>query len=529
MDSSFASFFGKGKADSSSSSKPQPVVRKVRRPVPSKASSAQPTKSKPVPPTPRKAATPKPIQTASRITQNGNRSTSSAPAPDRDLQRPAKSRSNEVRESHKRKSASPAMPVFGSDSEGDSGEDIGAIRGGPLKRAKIGEGDFVDNKRIVRDKKNWSEDGTASSFPLMHGADLTSKEPAGKTLPAFDGDTEDVAEISLQYPSASQRERFQLLTPKVNDGYKPTDDIIETTRAILTHFLPSEISNTCLDSSTGVPFRLTRSLNHKDVATFNSAIDEFNSLVQRSRTEGSIAEVLDEMKKVPLRLVDRILNQVYVRTVSPRVEILRKYQPFSNNTYGELLSPFCSEIFRKTRLDSSSVFLDMGSGVGNVVLQAALETGAESYGIEIQPNACELAGAQASEFPARCRMWGIAPGSVHLLQGDFMDNEELRTILPRADVILVNNQAFDPELNMSLTYLFLDVKEGARIVSLKDFANGKLNERTRDSVVNSLDTRKETYYSTGVSWKSDGGDYFIAVKDSKRILRFMQENERRRG
>ena len=314
----------------------------------------------------------------------------------------------------------------------------------------------------------------------------------------------------------------------MNDSYRPTDDIIETTRAILTHYTPTEISKACLDSSTGIPFRLTRSVNHKDLATFNSTINELNSLVQQSRTDGSTAKVLDDMKKVSLRLVDRILNQVYVRTVSPRVEILRNYQPFSNNTYGELLSPFCSEIFRKTRLDSSSVFLDMGSGVGNVVLQAALETGAESYGIEIQPNACELARAQASEFPARCRMWGIAPGSVHLLQGDFMDNDELRAILPRADVILVNNQAFDPQLNMSLTYLFLDVKEGARIVSLKSFATGKLNERTRDSAVNSLETRKETYYSTGVSWKSDGGDYFIAVKDSKRIVRFMQEKEIRR-
>ncbi|CAG8627027.1 7573_t:CDS:2, partial [Scutellospora calospora] len=45
-----------------------------------------------------------------------------------------------------------------------------------------------------------------------------------------------------------------------------------------------------------------------------------------------------------------------------------------------LLPDFVSEILRKTRLNHEQVFVDLGSGVGNVVLQAALEIGAESWG-----------------------------------------------------------------------------------------------------------------------------------------------------
>jgi hypothetical protein len=43
---------------------------------------------------------------------------------------------------------------------------------------------------------------------------------------------------------------------------------------------------------------------------------------------------------------------------------------------------------------------------------------------------------------------------------------------------LVNNEVFPPSLNVDLTHLFLDLKEGAKIVSLKPFVpeTFKMNE-----------------------------------------------------
>lgn len=41
---------------------------------------------------------------------------------------------------------------------------------------------------------------------------------------------------------------------------------------------------------------------------------------------------------------------------------------------------------------------------------------------------------------------------------------------------LVNNEVFSPELNDSLKYMFLDMKETAKIVSLKPFANESLRK-----------------------------------------------------
>ena len=292
---------------------------------------------------------------------------------------------------------------------------------------------------------------------------------------------------------------------------------------MLTHYLPQKQRKALLNESTGIPFRLTRALNRRNRPEYLSIISEFNSILLESRTDGSIAKALDDKFSIPLPLVERILNQVYVRTVSPKVEKLREYKGFSDNTYGELLPPFCSQIFRDTRLDSTSVFLDLGSGVGNVVLQAALETGCESHGIEMMENPCKLARAQAVEFPARCRIWGLKAGSIDLLQGDFLEDGRVAGLLQRADVILINNQAFQPELNDTLTRLFLDMKEGARIVSLKSFVptGWKLTERTRDSIIGVLEVVGKEYWTGCVSWKPEGGEYYVATKDSSRIERIL--------
>ncbi|MBN6743433.1 hypothetical protein JKG47_23855, partial [Acidithiobacillus sp. MC6.1] len=80
----------------------------------------------------------------------------------------------------------------------------------------------------------------------------------------------------------------------------------------------------------------------------------------------------------------------------------------------ELLDSVISKILKETKLMSDQVFLDLGSGVGNVVLQAALEVGCESWGCEMMKNAYTLADRQKEEFQARCRLWGGKPGRVRL-------------------------------------------------------------------------------------------------------------------
>ena len=76
---------------------------------------------------------------------------------------------------------------------------------------------------------------------------------------------------------------------------------------------------------------------------------------------------------------------------------------FSSNVYGELLPPFLSMVFSNAELGPGDLFIDLGSGVGNCVLQAAVECGCTCHGVEIMTNASDLAVEQARELIERSK------------------------------------------------------------------------------------------------------------------------------
>jgi hypothetical protein len=128
--------------------------------------------------------------------------------------------------------------------------------------------------------------------------------------------------------------------------------------------------------------------------------------------------------------------------VGPRIKELRKYETWTSEVYGELTPRFVSEIIRVSGLGPGKQFMDLGSGVGNVVLQAALESGCEAYGIEINPAPAEIAKGFQEQFEMRCKMWGVCAGSVELEEGSMLESRRVDELLPKADVVLVNNKVF---------------------------------------------------------------------------------------
>ena len=321
--------------------------------------------------------------------------------------------------------------------------------------------------------------------------------------------------------------RYQAVAPIQSDDFTALEDIREVIEVIIDNYLPTSKVEALKDDSSGLLRRLKRATDRCAGSDYIVLIQEWNGILARLIKDRTIGRVLDNMKCLDLRLIERILTQTYSRTVSPRVGLLRQYENGTDNVYGELLPKFISDILKKdTRLKSDQVFVDLGSGVGNVVLQAALEVGCESWGCEVMENACDLAELQEKEFRARCRLWGLAAGDVHLERGDFLENAAIAQVLQRADLVLVNNQAFTPELNEGLISLFLDLKEGCQIVSLKSFVpNGhKITSRNQDRASNVLDVVEKRYYSACVSWTDAPGTYYVSMKDSTKLRSFINES-----
>jgi H3 lysine-79-specific histone-lysine N-methyltransferase len=179
-------------------------------------------------------------------------------------------------------------------------------------------------------------------------------------------------------------------------------------------------------------------------------------------------------------LINVVHDSAYNRVVAPFVEQLAHHPKHpedvaaaiseKEDSYGELGNTFMSKVIEQTGLKPESVFVDLGSGVGNCVMRAAVQAGCASYGFELLPVPSHCARKQLREVQRRWAMWCLDGNlSVECHEGDFRTHPDVRRRLTEADVVLVNNEVFPSSLNMDLTHLFLDLKEGATIVSLKPF------------------------------------------------------------
>lgn len=273
----------------------------------------------------------------------------------------------------------------------------------------------------------------------------------------------------------------------------------------------------------------TKARNRRDGPLFLRSVERFNTTLRSLKETGKIRENVEAMSKVG---VDEgiwrcIQEQCYARTVAPRVEELSKYEAFSDNVYGELLPRFMSEIAQLTNLGPNSVFVDLGSGVGNLLIQVGLQTGSEAYGCEMMSAPSELASLQVAEAERRWGMWGLKGGKTEAWQGDFGEDERVRDVLRKADMVLVNNYAFTAPTNDKLSLQFLDLKDGAHIVSLKPFVppDFRLTERTLSSPLAILRVAQRLYTSGCVSWADGGGKYYIHTVDRTLIAKFLEDHE----
>ncbi|CAO1636050.1 unnamed protein product [Parajaminaea phylloscopi] len=277
----------------------------------------------------------------------------------------------------------------------------------------------------------------------------------------------------------------------------------------------------------------TKSRNRRSGRLFLDTVHRFNEAIIELRTSGSLKTNLHSLvasQGVPDDVWLRIQDQAYARTVAPRVDELSGYRSFSDNVYGELTPRFMSEISQLCGLQPQHTMLDLGCGVGNLVVQAALQVGCTSLGVEAMPTPADLGAQQLAEAKTRwTQMWDLSPfvpdepRDVAVWQGDFLEDEEVRRRMKDVDLIIVNNYAFTPPLNQSLSLLFLDLKDGAKIVSLKPFvpADFRLTERTLGSSSAILRVEEREYGRGMVSWTERGGKYYIATVDRSALQAFL--------
>lgn len=339
-------------------------------------------------------------------------------------------------------------------------------------------------------------------------------------------------EVSLSTLFSNYKEHYVLSVPK-NEELNPFIEI-GTNMEITALFLPEIFSNKVRNDRepyNSIVGRYIKAYFDQDLQTILKEIETYNDLIDNLRHTKEFIPHLLQMESIPRSVLHEILNQCYSRTVSPNVQTLRSYKAFSNEVYGELLPSFLSTVYDKTGLDHTKTFIDLGSGVGNCVLQAALEYGSESYGCEIMSNASKLSDLQTKEFVKRCKIFGIKPGYVkNFLAQSFVDNKGVSEAVNKCDVILCNNYLFDADLNAKVVELFRHLKTGTKIITLKPIVplGYSFNEFDVESILNRLKMEKFSYGFNSVSWTNNGGVYYISEVQQDIVSEYFVEHAKGR-
>ncbi|KAJ3163872.1 Nucleosomal histone H3-Lys79 methylase [Geranomyces variabilis] len=384
-------------------------------------------------------------------------------------------------------------------------------------------------KKTARSLGDHRDHPKAALEPCISGHDLCKETPTlycslGDEDSAPSPSVNEFVTVDLEYPGVKASEVFPLLTPNKALEYNPTKDLYLTTAMIWEHCVPPNRRELLGDVKTGILRGIQRAVHRKSPTDLCAAIEEWNKQMVVLKTQFKAFNQAEFTgPPASYQMVSHILEQAYSRSVAPSSSLLNQYEGFSNNVYGEVKHNFVNTIIKEARIQPHHIFLDMGSGIANVVLQVAAQCLCYSYGIEVMDIPAKLAVQQRKEFISRMRYYAKPCGRIKLKHADFLEDSSFPEVIKSADVIFVNNYAFSAELNQRILGLFLDLKEGATVISLRSFLpvdRPTSRSTRRNNAIESIFTVKEHFFGRDcVSWMNEGGHYYIHKVDRKQLAR----------
>ncbi|XP_073969161.1 uncharacterized protein [Rhodnius prolixus] len=327
-------------------------------------------------------------------------------------------------------------------------------------------------------------------------------------------------ELKLHSPVGAEPIVYQwpLVIPGCN-GRNGAAEIVETIRWVCEDFpeLKLPMQKNILSNFDVNSFDSMRNLCEK----FNRAVD---SLVLLSKGTSLRQEYTS---KYPSRgLLRHILQQVYTRAVFDP-EKLNQYEPFSPEVYGETSFDLISNMIDQINVTKDDIFVDLGSGVGQVVLQMAAATPCKmSVGVE----KAEVPSTYAEYMNENFRKWmdwyGKSYGDYLLIKGDFLTDEHRETITS-ASIVFVNNFAFGPTVDHKLKERFADLRDGTKIVSSKSFCplNFRITDRNLSDIGTIMHVSEMQPIRGSVSWTDKPVSFYLHVIDRTKLERYFQRQK----
>lgn len=333
-------------------------------------------------------------------------------------------------------------------------------------------------------------------------------------------------DITLNSPVGSKPAIYKWPLTYTSKGQKidGAEEVIETMRWVAREYqdFKPAIENLLL----GLP-------DFKSYDCVKSLCDKYNKItdyVMKMNKGTSVS--LNTSSRASQGLLKHIIQQVYNYGVVEPAE-LNKYSAFSSETYGETSFEFMAQMIDgdQFRPKEQGTFIDLGSGVGHLVLQMAASVKCKKcYGIEIADVPAGYARLMEEKFKFWMEWHGKTYTEFELFHGDFFE-DRFTEIIKNATHILVNNYAFKPEVDHKLKQIFVNLKDGTQILSSKAFCSpiSRITERNLSdigSIMNVSKVQPELKKDT-VSWTTKPVPYYKHILDSSRVTRYYERKNKR--
>lgn len=258
----------------------------------------------------------------------------------------------------------------------------------------------------------------------------------------------------------------------------------------------------------------------RDFESMRSLCDRFNKAID------SVLKIwkgtsMRKATRPSLSLLKHIILKVYNQSVL-EPDRLNLYEPFSPEVYGETSFDFVAQMAQETDFDEDTVFVDLGSGVGQVVLQVAAMTEVKQcIGIEKAETPSCYAERMDKNFRFWMRWYGKSYSDYELIRGDFLSPEN-RHLIENASIVFANNFAFGPTVDHQLKQLFQEMRDGSRIISSRAFCplQFRLTDRTLSDIGAMLHVREVQPKKGSVSWTGKPVSYYLHCIDRTKLQRY---------
>ncbi|KAL0071679.1 Nucleosomal histone H3-Lys79 methylase [Marasmius tenuissimus] len=267
----------------------------------------------------------------------------------------------------------------------------------------------------------------------------------------FDHYPRKIPVASVFLPGLRAHHQFALTKSKQKGNFQPIKEYYATVRACFS-FCPDFTDDEAKEFVT----ELKSCVKTGDKKRFLAITDRVNNIFR-------VAVVL----RPTTDILDCIFNQVYGRCVSSCLRILRRYAK-TEETFGEFMPAFVDEILTEVvAITPKSVVLDLGCGVGQLLVQIVLENLCLGYGIEIREELVGIADEFLKQALLQAQLWGLAPGGMKVYCGDFTKDDRVPRLLEMSDLVIINNEKFGSELCQAVAMLLVEHMKSSCVVVVK--------------------------------------------------------------